>query len=190
SRIGPVKAEVVVFNKGGRDFRLERRAQGHEVPCEFFYGYFDLEKGGISASMMSSAGRLPGPFRPVADKVGRGVGALTSLGVRPLSTRLSAQYVDGAKVAISFIDGFSLSLGLGFPRHARRPVLIGGFHGLSDIEARAPPPARALVRSIIKRSLSGLDHVFFFGPSDREFALAQYGLSPERSSVIPFGVDT
>ena len=31
-RIGPADAEVVMFNKGGRDFRIERLQQGQETP--------------------------------------------------------------------------------------------------------------------------------------------------------------
>ena len=190
SRIGPANADVIVFNKGGRDFRLERLSRGDEVPREFFYGFFDLEQAGISAAMMSSAGRVPGALGLLADKVERGFSWLTSLGVRPLSTRLAARHVNGARVAISYTDGFSLSLGLGFPSYPRRPVLIGGFHGLSDIEEHAPESARSLVRRLIARSVGGLDHAFFFGAADRDVAIKRYGVTTDRSSVISFGVDT
>ena len=190
SRIGPADADVILFSKGGRDFRFERLSRGEEVPREFFYGFFELEKAGIAAAMMSSAGCFPGTLGLLADKVERGFASVTSLGVRPLSMRLSAGHISRAKVAISYTDGFSLSLGLGFPRRSGRPVLIGGFHGLSDIEERAPHSSRGLVRRLIARSLAGLDHAFFFGPADRSVAIERYGVAPECSSVIPFGVDT
>jgi len=32
--------------------------------------------------------------------------------------------------------------------------------------------------------------VAFFGPADRQFGIAKYGLSPEKTSIILFGVDT
>lgn len=190
SRIGDTNADIVVIAKGGRDFRFERMLRGQETPREFFYGFFDLERAGLSAAMLSSSGAVPGLLGSVVDRLERGFSSLTMLGVRPFSARLSRKYFGSAKVAISFTDGFSLSLGLGLSRCRGRPILIGGFHGLSDIEERAPASAKSLVRKLITRSLAGLDHAFFFGPGDRRIAIEQYGLTPERSSIFPFGVDT
>jgi hypothetical protein len=190
TRIGPADAEIIVFNKGGRDLRLARLAGGQEAPREFFYGFFDLEKAGLSAAMMSSASQAPGPLGVLSDRIERTFAALTGLGVRPFSVRLASKAMREAKVLISFTDSCSLSLGLDYPGGDGRPVLIGGFHGLTDIEQRAPAYARGLVNALIRRSLAGLDHVFFFGPADREAAIARYSLSPERTSVISFGVDT
>jgi glycosyltransferase involved in cell wall biosynthesis len=126
----------------------------------------------------------------VFDMMERGIASVTALGVRPFSARLSVRQAGSPKVIISYTDGFSLSLGLSRPRGARVPVRIGGFHGLSDIEHRAPAPVRGLVRNLITRSLAGLDHIFFFGPADRDFAIERYGVAPDRSSVFLFGVDT
>lgn len=190
SRIGPSDADVIVFNKGGRDFRFERLARGEEAPREFFYGFFDLEKHGIRAAMISSAGAVPGAAGAVSDFIERGAAYLTALGVRPLSARLATPALGGARVLISYTDGFSLSLGLGFPRRKGRPILMGGFHALSDLEERVRPARRSLAHRIIRRCLAGLDHMFFFGPADREQAIGMYGLAPERCSVFPFGVDT
>lgn len=191
SRIGPADAEVVLLYKGGRDFRFARMNRGEEVPREFFYGYFDVVNAGIRAASLSTAGPVPGLLGTAADRVERAFAACTALGVRPFSARLEAASLAGAKILISYTDGFSLSMGLGFPRRAGRlPVLIGGFHGISDIEGRAPRALRPLVRTLISRSLKGLDHAFFFGPADREVAIERYGLPRAVSSVIPFGVDT
>ncbi len=182
--------EVTLFSKGGRDFRLERLSQGHEVPREFFYGYFELAAQGIRTALRSSSGPVPGSKGRAVDFLERAFARATSLGVRPLSARLATDRVADGKVFISFTDGFSLSMGLAYPRGRSRPVLIGGFHGLSDIEGRAPAAARSLVRHLISRSLAGLDHAFFFGPADRDVAISAYGLRPERSSIYTFGVDT
>jgi glycosyltransferase involved in cell wall biosynthesis len=184
------QAEVALFTKGGRDFRMQRMMSGEEVPREFFYGYFELVNSGLATSFLSSAGRQPGAFGAVADVAERAFARATELGVRPLSARLSLKQAGSPKVIISFTDGFSLSLGLSRPRQAKLPIRIGGFHGLSDIEHRAPAPMKGLVRSLITRSLANLDHVFFFGPADRDFAIERYGVSPQRSSVYLFGVDT
>jgi glycosyltransferase involved in cell wall biosynthesis len=190
SRIGHADADIVVVAKGGRDFRFERMSRGEETPREFFYGFFDLETAGLSAVMIANSGAVPGVLGYIADKLERGFSSLTMLGVRPLSARLSLRSIRDAKVVISYTDGFSLSVGLGLPRRRNRPILMGGFHGLSDIEARVPSIAQKLVHRLIRRSLASLDHVFFFGEADRKVAIEHYGLAPDRSSVILFGVDT
>lgn len=190
SRLGAAHADVVVFNKGGRDFRLERLDRGEEVPREFLYGYLDLQRAGLKTAMLSTSGSEPGWSGALANLIERVFAKITQLGVRPFSVALRRPEFGDAKVAISYTDGFSLSLGLGKRRHKQPPVLFGGFHGLSDIEARAPKHMRPLARVIIRRALAGLDHVFFFGPADRNYAAGHYGLALDRSSVIPFGVDT
>lgn len=187
---GREDADIVVFNKGGRDSRIERLARGEEAPREFFYGFYDLEKAGLKSAMLSTSGAVPGLLGFVADKVERTMAAISGVGARPLSARLRASTFKNAKVAISYTDGFSLSLGLGLGRVAKRPILIGGFQGFSDIESRAPDSMRGLARAIIKRSLAGLDHVFFLGPADRARAIEAYGADPARSSILTFGVDT
>lgn len=183
-------ADVVVFNKGGRDSRIELLGRGEEVPREFFYGFLDLEHAGICAAMMSSSGPIAGFAGGAADWVERAIARLTGLGVRPFSARIASGWLPGAKVVMSYTDGFSLSLGLGFPRGGGRAILIGGFQGLCDIEQRAPRAMRWPVRRIIVRSLARLDHVFFLGPADRARAIETYGVTPERSSILTFGVDT
>lgn len=171
--------DILVFNKGGRDARLEQLAAGREAPREFFYGFFDLERAGFSAAMLSSSGPVPGPLGALANQLERGLVWFTGIGARPLSARLTAHAINGAKVAISYTDGFSLSLGLGVARSPQRPILMGGFHGLSDMEQRSPPRAKALVRRLLRRSLAGLDHAFFFGPADRAVAIERYGVRPK-----------
>ncbi len=189
-RIGADNAEVLLFAKGGREFRVDRIGKGEETPREFFYGYFELLDAGVKAAMLSSAGAVPGLLGTLADRVERGFAAVTHVGARPLSLRLEAAEIGQAKVLISYTDGFSLSLGLGVPRRQDGSIVIGGFHGLSDIETRAGDSVRGITRAIITRALARLDHAFFFGPADREFAIRNYGLSSVSSSVIGFGVDT
>jgi glycosyltransferase involved in cell wall biosynthesis len=190
SRIGAANAQVIMVAKGGRGRRYDALMRGEETPREFFYGFLDLEKEGIPAAMMSSAAAMPGLLGNVADRVERAFASYAALGVRPFSTRRALPVLADADVVMSFTDGFSLSLGLGIGRLRRRPILLGGFHGLSDIEARPEVHAHPLVRSLIRRALAGLDHAFFFGETDRKAAIAAYAIAEERTSVIPFGVDT
>ncbi|MCF8475386.1 MAG: hypothetical protein K9G60_00005, partial [Pseudolabrys sp.] len=164
ARSGVVDAKIVLFNKGGRDPRLEKLTRGEAVPREFFYGFFDIEKAGYLAAMMSSSGSVPGFRGAVANIVERTFARIAGIGVRPFSAGLTLNRLAGARVAISFTDGFSLSIGCAFGRPRRDLILIGGFQGLCDIEGRAPRPLRGLVRRIIARSVAGLDHVFFLGP--------------------------
>ncbi len=182
--------DVILFNKGGREARLKKLSRGEEVPREFFYGFFDLQKAGIRAAMMPIAGRQAGISGLLADTLERGFARLTALGARPLSAKLLARQIQGAKVLISNTDGFSLSMGLGLSRHRPRPVLIGGFQGLSDIEERSRRFMRPLVKRIIRQALSGLDHVTFLSPADRTVALASYGVDAGKTSLFDFGVDT
>jgi hypothetical protein len=182
--------DVAVFAKGGRDIRYEKLKRGEEAPREFFYGFLDLDRAGISAAMMSSAGAVPGLLGGAADIAERAFIAATHFGVRPLSSRLRAPSFRNSKVVISYTDGFSLSLGLGLPRKPGRPIMMGGFHALSDLDQRVPTWARSSVQGLIRRALQSLDHVFCFGAADREFAMERYGLEAERSSVVPFGIDT
>jgi len=189
-RIGPEEAEIVVFNKGGRDFRYDKLRAGEEAPREFFYGFLDLQEAGYRAAMQSTSGAASGAAGMVADRVERTFAALTGVGVRPLSLATQKAWFRGAKVAMSFTDGFSLTLGLAGRRVTGGAALIGGFHGLSDIEFRAPAGGRAVAHATIRRALARLDHAFFFGPADREFAIDHYALDRERTSIIPFGIDT
>jgi hypothetical protein len=190
ARIGAPKADVVVFNKGNRETRFELLQQGREVPREFFYGYFDLEKAGMPCAMVASSGRFPGTAGFVADILERGVARVTAVGARPLSARLIAREVNDAKVFISNTDGFSLSMGLGLGKRAKRPALLGGFQGLSDVEGRVAGPIKPLARRMIMAALDRLDHVFFLSPSDRNNVIARYGIPAAKTSLFEFGVDT
>lgn len=189
-RIGPMDAEVAVFNKGGRDFRLDRIERGEETPREFFYGFLDLAPAGVSAAMLSTSGAVPGLGGAISHQVEEFIAYMTSVGFRPWSARMRMREGAPAKVMVSYTDGFSLSLGLANAMRREKAVVIGGFHGLSDIAPRAPQRMRGLVECGIRKALSGLDHAFFFGAVDRQVAIERYGLSADKSSVIPFGVDT
>ena len=45
-------------------------------------------------------------------------------------------------------------------------------------------------RSAHPRRLHGLDHAFFFGDTDRQYAIDTYDLDPARTSLFRFGIDT
>lgn len=186
--IGPRDCDVAMFAKSGRLPRYEAIRARHEAPQEFFYGLFHLDAAGFKSSLYSTSGKVPGAAGAIADAVERFVASYTGLGVRPLSFELQRRAFPAARVLISFVDGFSLTLGLS--RVPRSMARIGGFQALSDIEERLPRARRNLARSMISRAARNLDLAFFLSPADRGNAIERYGFDPARSSVFPFGVDT
>lgn len=93
-------------------------------------------------------------------------------------------------IAISFTDGFTIAMGLSAASLPPATKRIGGFMGLCDLSERASPLLRSHVDHVIRRSLPGLNHIFFFGSADRDEAIARYGIDPAQTSVFAFGVDT
>lgn len=188
--IGASDADIVVFNKGGRDFRWKALQAGEEAPREFFYGYMELAASGARAAMAPVAGAVPGRLGAIADVLDSALANATLFGERPLALRLIAPALRDRRMLVSFTDGFSMTLGLAGRHVLGRAVRIGGFHCLSDIEARARRWARPWVRNRIRAALAGLDHAFFFGPADRDECVRRYGIDAARTSIFPFGVDT
>ena len=183
-------AEILCFDKGGREARRSLVAEGR-APRDFFYGVMDLQQRGYDIEQMSSAGRYGDALGPVHRAMELAWSHLTRLGLRSHFLAGIQQQMRAAGVAISFTDGFSLTLG-NFYRNidAAAPFLIGCFHRLSDFESSVTPVLRPLVARVIRRALHRLDHIAFFGPADREFGISRYGLQREKTSIILFGVDT
>lgn len=183
-------AEIICFDKGGRDARRALVAQGR-APREFFYGVMDLQERGYDIEQLSSAEPYDGPLSALYRGVELAWSHLTRLGLRTHCLDGIQDRMRRARVAVSFTDGFSLTLGHYYrKRRNGAPFLVGCFHGLSDFENKPAAPMRPLVRRMIRRALQRLDHVAFFGPADREFGIARYGLDRDRTSIILFGVDT
>ena len=183
-------SEIICFDKGGRESRRALVAAGR-APREFFYGVMDLQECGYDIEQISSAA-------PYTDRLGylhRAVelvwSHVTHLGLRTHFVETIQKELRASRIAISFTDGFSLTLGHYYlKQQVGSPYLIGCFHGLCDFEAKAPAWVRPLVKRRIRNALHRLDHVAFFGPADREYGIAKYGLDRSKTSVILFGVDT
>ena len=188
--IGASEADVVVFNKGGRDQRWRDLQAGAEAPREFFYGYVEIAASRGFIAMAPAAGALPGRVGAAASFIESVASESTHLGLRPLSLRLMAPQLRNRGILVSFTDGFSTTLGLAPKSLLGHAVRIGGFHCLSDLAARARPWIRGIVHGRIRRALAGLDHAFFFGPADRDECVRRYGVAREKTSIFAFGVDT
>lgn len=98
--------------------------------------------------------------------------------------------IDHAGLAISFTDGFSLSLGRHRELLGGGTVLAGGFHGLSDMPDEVAPFFRSWARAQIHKAVLGLDHLFFFGEADRKEAIRRFAIPEKKTSLFLFGVDT
>ena len=184
--------KILCFDKGGRAERIALVEAG-KAPRDFFYGTDRLIEQGYDIEQLSSG--IPytaGAYDSLVHFKEQFLSRITHLGLRANVINHYSEHFDAADVAISFTDGFSVTLGHHFgklPPHCS-PFLIGCFHGLCDLESKAPAALRTLVARTIERSVRRLDHVAFFGPADRAYALDRFGLAPECTSIIRFGVDT
>jgi len=167
--------------------RLEALETG-EVPRDFFYGYLALRDAGRDCSIGDTRADPPGLMARIDLLWERMRNRYLRFGMTRQRVRAFGDSFGEYDIALSFTDAFSLSMG--YWRRAPRPYLAGGFHGLSDLDARARSWARPFIRQRIKRALQGLDHLFFFGEVDRLRAIEMYDLEPTRTSLFAFGVDT
>lgn len=188
-RLGRGQAAIQLLSKGDHAARLDAMAAG-TAPRDFFYGFLGLVENGYDARFQ----RTDAPYRGLGGRIATGLerlrGRLTGFSERD---RVIEEMVGDwyrSKLMLSFTDHFSLTLGRLMKPMLVRPFAIGIFHGLSDIEGRLPGHYRKLGYGRIWRSLTGLDHIAFLGPADREQAIERYGLNADRTSLFAFGVDT
>ena len=183
---------ILSFYKSGREERIALVRTG-KAPRDFFYGIdYLINKGYDIKQLSSSFVYEPGMlswFRGIKEKISS---LLFGLVLRPGIINHFHLDFSLADQVISFTDGFSITLGHFFRSvpSSRTPFLIGCFHGLSDLDLRAPTILRPYMRRVIEKSLGRLDHIAFFGPADRSFAIEQYNIDPNKASIIRFGVDT
>lgn len=172
--------------------RAERRAglADGSTPREFFYGLDAAEAAGHEVRIGDTRRDPDGLLARLrlGGEIARN--RVMRYGTSAERVRALAGELQWADMALAFTDGFSISLGL----HAR-PVapgtrLVGGFHGISTFTERTPAPLRPLAHARTRRALRGLDHLFFFGATDRRYAIETYGLDEAQTSLFRFGIDT
>lgn len=182
--------KIITFDKGGRDQRVAQVAKG-TAPRDFFYGTLDLTELGHDVERIPSGtpyGGLWGSCRQLAETLHS---RITGLGLRPHRARQLKCRLQAVEVAISFTDGFSLSLGHAYHSESRgMATLVGFFHRLCDIEDNAGRFCQAWVRRCIRRAVHRLDRLVFFGPADREEAIVRYAIPREKTSIFIHGFDT
>lgn len=182
----------LLFLYPGRS-RQERLAQidSGSVPRDFYYGLLSMRDSGWDASIGDTRKDPTGRWRKLLLQLESLRSRCLRFGYYHQRVTALAEDLATCDQAISFTDGFSVALGLYGPRlrHGRRPLLLGGFHGLTDIVAEANPLFRWFVAAKVRAGLAGLDHVFFFGEADRRKAIRCYGVPEAKTSLFRFGVD-
>ncbi len=180
---------VILFPGRGRIDRLEGQADG-TTPREFFYGMNALGDDGHVAGFADSRSDPTGLWPELHLKWEILRNRVMRFGTSAERVRAVLPELTTQDMAISFTDGFSISLG----QHARSfgatARLVGGFHGISTFTQRTPPAFRAIAEARTRAGLHGLDHAFFFGAADRQYAIDTYGLDPARTSLFRFGIDS
>lgn len=161
------------------------------APRDFFYGILELERLGYDIVELNGAEPYSGPLS-LTKRIPELLSShITRIGLRPNWVAMHQPELTNARVAVSYTDGMSLTLGSYYAdRCGSAPFLAGCFHGLSDIEPRAPKHLRSFCRERIGKALRRLDLVSFFGPADRDYAIERYRLDPDRCHLFLFGVDT
>ena len=184
----PQPSIIFIYPGEARRDRLDAVQTG-DAPKDFFYGYTHIRDLGFDVAIGNSR-------KDPIGLCGRGILFYERVRNRILNFGFSAarviaisEEISKFDIALSFNDYFSLSMGL-YRRHIKgSPLLLGGFHGLSDLPNRVPPFFKRYAIRKISRALEGLDHLVFSGEVDREVAIKMFNISREKTSYYPFGVD-
>jgi glycosyltransferase involved in cell wall biosynthesis len=183
------KGITILFPGAGRNRRLQETEAG-QSPREFFYGALELAAQGIAlryADTRQDPDTILANARLWAERARNRV---SGFGLSRQRVAALKSEIDDARLAISFTDGFSLSLGRHRELLGGGTVLAGGFHGLADMPDEVAPPFRPWARAQIRKSIAGLDHLFFFGEADRQEAIRRFEIPEKKTSLFRFGVDT
>lgn len=160
------------------------------VPKEFFYGFVGLRDKGFDVRIADSRKDPAGIIERFKLNLEIRRNSLINFGGSSQRVIALKNQLLKSDIAISFTDGFSLSMGLYRDKLGKYPILAGGFHGLSDMIDLVHPGMQWYVKTRINKAIAGLDHIFFFGEPDRQQAIKLYDLPEGKTSLFPFGIDT
>jgi hypothetical protein len=182
-------AVAILFPGAGRKRRLQE-AEAGQYPREFFYGALDLAARGAAVRYADTRRDPEGLLGKAHLLVERARNRMSGFGLSRQRIAALRPEIEGAGLAISFTDGFSLSLGRHRDLLGGGTIVVGGFHGLADMPDEVAAPFRPWARAQIRKGVSGLDHLFFFGEADRREAILRFGIPERKTSLFLFGVDT
>jgi glycosyltransferase involved in cell wall biosynthesis len=185
----PKKNIVFLFPTDSRISRIDKLNK-KQAPKDFFYGISGLREKNYYFQIVNTRENpksLLGFFLLKSLNI---ISRLLKLGFNIQRVRNVNQRIRDSKIAISFTDSFSISLGLYYIFARKLPTyLYGGFHGLSDSLDYSRLGCAWINKIIIKIALSRLNHIFFFGDSDRKKAIEIFDIPPKKTSTFLFGVD-
>ena len=160
------------------------------VPQDFFYGLPGAMQAGYDCVIGDTRSNPKGLIANYQLKWEIFRNRITRFGFSKQRVKALYKQFENVDIAISFTDFFSLSMALWAPLEPNRPLLVGGFHGLTDQINKAHPLWQKKYECMVKRSLKKLDHIFFFGEADMREAINRYDLDRAKTSLFSFGVDT
>ncbi len=160
------------------------------VPKEFYYGYLYLKDQGYSVEIVDTHNCKKNIINRVLLNYEIKRNSFLNFGISKQRVIALEDKINHADTAISFTDGFSLSMGLYYKKYKKETILIGGFHGLSDILKFVRPGMRKYADYKIRKALNKLDHIFFFGEADQKQAIEYFNIQKDKTSLFQFGVDT
>jgi len=180
---------LFLFPGASRINRLDGINTG-EVPKEFYYGYLYLKEQGYSAEVADTHDCKKSIINKMLLNYEIKRNSFLNFGISKQRVIALENKINNAETAISFTDGFSLSMGLYHKKYKKETILIGGFHGLSDILKFVKPGIRKYADYKIRKALNKLDHIFFFGDADQKQAIEYFNIKKDKTSLFKFGVDT
>lgn len=185
-----LKPKVLFLYPGqSRQNRISGLESG-SAPQDFFYGLPGAMQAGYDCVIGDTRSNPKGLIANYQLKWEIFRNRFTRFGFSKQRVKALSKQFENVDIAISFTDFFSLSMGLWVKKSKNKPLLIGGFHGLSDQIEKTKPFSRKIYNFYVKKALENLDHIFFFGAADRALAIKLYDLREEKTSLLPFGVDT
>jgi len=171
--------------------RYKRLNSEEYFPNEFFYSYFSLKKKNYKIDIFDS--RInPINFRlkilSIIEKIRNRIINLSYSKSIILNYKKKIQNID---IIFSFHDSFSYSIAK-YKKHINNTnlKLCCGFMGLSDMENRANKIFKKKIKNNIIDLINNIDHVFFFSSEDRNRSCKKYLIDINKTSIIPFGIDT
>ena len=181
----------VLFPLSGRS--IDDIQHNKKEPKDFYYGIDKIiEKNNHEIEVCFIESRMSSKkiFEKLDVLLNRLINRVFQFKFSESRIRLVKNEINGCDIVISFTDSGSLSLGKLRNIISSKTALVGGFHGLSDSILDVPLIVRENYKLKILKSLSNLDHIFFFGENDRKNCIKLFNLDENKTSLFRHGVDT
>ena len=184
--------KILIFDKGGRDHRIEL-IKKKKAPKDFFQGIEFLKSKNFDIGHFSSSIKYKkNLFFLIIRLIEQLFCKYSNVGIRPISVFQYRKIINKSQYVVSLTDGFSLSLGFYYSLLDKKNKikLAGAFHKLSDFDNKLPNYFKKFYYKIFKIILERLDYIIFYGEADRLNSIDYFKLNSRKTFTIKFGVDT